>query len=116
MHINKISLTNPAEMGLLLAQRVKTLRLMKNWTRDVLAKRAGVSASSLKRFETKGLASLELVLKLGFALSRLEEFSALFQPPPAQNIAELEKITTSNLRKRGRKTSSTVHGKRDSQL
>ncbi len=84
---------------------------MKNWTSDVLALRAGVSVSSLKRFETKGLASLELVMKLAFALSRLEEFSALFQPPPAQNIAELEKITTSNLRKRGRKTSSAIPGK-----
>jgi transcriptional regulator with XRE-family HTH domain len=114
--MNKLSLTNPAEMGLSLAQRVKNLRLMKNWTREVLAMRAGVSVSSLKRFETKGLASLELVMKLAFALSRLEEFSALFQPPPAQNIAELEMITASNLRKRGSKTSSAIPGKLGSKL
>ncbi|NQT58653.1 MAG: helix-turn-helix transcriptional regulator [Bacteroidetes bacterium] len=109
--MNKLFLMNPAEMGLSIALRVKTLRLMKNWTREVLAMRAGVSVSSLRRFETKGLASLELVIKLAFALSRLEEFSALFLPPPAQSIAELERSAAGSLRKRGRKAPHAVPDK-----
>ena len=57
-----LSLVGPGEMGALLAGRVKTLRLLKGWTRETLARRAGVTAASLKRFETSGKASLELVL------------------------------------------------------
>ena len=111
MNMSKLSMINPVEMGLSIAHRVKTLRLMKNWSRELLAKRAGVSVSSLRRFETNGLASLELVLKLAFALSRLEEFNTLFLPPPAQNIAELEKRAADSLRKRGRKNPPTAHRK-----
>jgi transcriptional regulator with XRE-family HTH domain len=106
-NMNMLSLLNPAEMGLSLALRIKTLRLMKNWTREYLAVRAGVSVSSLRRFETSGMASLELVMKLAFAFSRLEEFNTLFLPPPAQSIADLESSANSNSRKRGRKTSAT---------
>jgi len=106
-----LSLLNPAEMGLSLALRIKTLRLMKNWTREYLAIRAGVSVSSLRRFETSGMASLELVMKLAFAFSRLEEFSTLFLPPQAQSIAELESSANSKLRKRGRKTPPSAHRK-----
>ena len=51
------------------------------WTRDTLANRAGISTYSLKRFETTGKASLELVLKAVYALGTLEEFGKLLQPP-----------------------------------
>ena len=88
-------------MGKSLADRAKALRLLKGWTRNTLARRAGVTAASLKRFETTGKASLELVLKVAHALARLEEFSKLFQPPAAQSIEELEQRVTSPVRKRG---------------
>ena len=97
-----LSLVGPAEMGKLLAERAKTLRLLKGWTRETLAKRAGVTASSLKRFETSGKASLELVLKVAHALARLEEFGKLLQPPAAQSIEELEQRAAKPARKRGR--------------
>ncbi len=97
-----LSMIGPAEMGKSLAGRVKTLRLLKGWTRSTLALRAGVTAASLKRFETTGQASLELVLKVAHTLSRLEEFSKLFQPPPARSIEELERRTTTPIPKRGK--------------
>ena len=97
-----LSLVGPAEMGKLLAERAKVLRLLKGWTRETLAKRAGVTAASLKRFETSGKASLELVLKVAHALARMEEFGKLFQPPPAQSIEELEQRAATPARKRGR--------------
>ncbi|MDP6635304.1 MAG: helix-turn-helix transcriptional regulator [Phycisphaerae bacterium] len=89
-------------MSGLLADRAKALRLGKGWTRETLASRAGVSASSLKRFETSGKASLELVLKVAGALARLDEFGKLLQPPPARSIAELEHRAAKPSPKRGR--------------
>ena len=96
-----LTLLSPSDMGRNLADRVKTLRLQKGWTRETLARRAGVSASSLKRFETTGKASLELTLKVAHALARLDEFNKLLQPPSASSIEELERRATKPSRKRG---------------
>ena len=97
-----LSLMSPVEMGKALAGRAKALRLIKGWTRGTLAQRAGVSAASLKRFETTGKASLELVLKVAHTLARLEEFRKLLQPPAARSIEELERRAASPIPKRGR--------------
>jgi transcriptional regulator with XRE-family HTH domain len=97
-----LTLLTPTEMGMSLAERAKALRLLKGWTRDTLAGRAGISPASLKRFETTGQASLELVLRVAHALSRLEEFGKQFQPPPAETIEQLERRAATPGRKRGR--------------
>jgi len=89
-------------MGKSLADRAKALRLLKGWTRNTLAQRAGVTTASLKRFETTGKASLELALKVAHALAHLDEFSKLLQPPAAQSIEELEQRAAKPVRKRGR--------------
>jgi HTH-type transcriptional regulator / antitoxin HipB len=102
MNVTTLALLNPAEMGKSLADRAKALRLLKGWTRETLAQRGGVTAASLKRFETTGKASLELVLKVAHALARLDEFGKLLQPPPAQSIEELEHRAAAPTRKRGR--------------
>ena len=102
MNAKTLTLLNHAEIGKSLADRAEALRLLKGWKRNTLAQRAGVSAASLKRFETTGKASLELVLKVAHALARLDEFSKLFQPPPAQSIEELEHRAAKPVRKRGR--------------
>ena len=96
-----LSLIGPSEMGKLLADRTRAMRLLKGWTRSTLAKRAGVTLASLKRFEATGKASLELVLKVSHALGRLDEFSTVLQPPTAQSIEELEQVTARTARKRG---------------
>lgn len=97
-----LSLLGPAELAALIAQRARALRLARNWTRGTLALRAGVTAASLKRFETTGKASLELVLKVSHALARLDEFERLLQPPAALSIEELERRAAGPARKRGR--------------
>lgn len=91
----------PAEMGRALAERLRGLRLAKGWTRQTMAKRAGISVASLKRFENSGKASLELVLKAAHCLARLEDFAKLLEPPAAQSLAELEEREASPARKRG---------------
>ena len=101
MHANTLSLKTPGEMARTLADRARALRLLRSWTRITLAKRAGVSVASLKRFENTGKASLELVFKVAHALGRLHECDALFQPPAAKSLAELDKQASLRDRKRG---------------
>ena len=57
-----------------LAKRFKTRRLALNLTQEGLATRAGVSWSSLKRFEHTGLIALEALLKLAMVMGCLSDF------------------------------------------
>ena len=95
-------LKTPHEVAGSLASRVKESRLVKNWTRQSLASRAGVSVASLKRFETSGKASLDLLLRIAHSLGRLDEFEKLLMPERATSLSELEKQTALHGRKRGR--------------
>ena len=97
-----LSLLTPPDAGKALAERAKALRLRQAWTRATLARRAGVAPASLKRFETTGAASLELVLKVAFALGRLEDFAHALEPPEAATLAELQARSERPARQRGR--------------
>jgi HTH-type transcriptional regulator/antitoxin HipB len=101
--INNASIQTPDETARELAHRVKSLRLVQGFKRETLAQRAGVTVSSLKRFETTGKGSLELLLKVVFSLGRLDEFADLLQPPPARSIADIERQSKRALPKRGRR-------------
>ena len=87
---------------MLLAQRFKTLRLQRGYKRSTLAQRAGVSEASLKRFETSGLVSLKILLRLAQAMDRLTEFSELFLPLQAQSLAQLREQEHKKGPQRGR--------------
>ncbi|MGA2082782.1 MAG: helix-turn-helix transcriptional regulator [Holophaga sp.] len=97
-----LSLQTPGEAGRFLAERAAALRLDRAWTRETLARRAGVTPASLKRFETTGAASLDLVLKVAFALGRLEDFAEVLRPPEAATLADLRERERRPPRKRGR--------------
>ena len=97
-----LTLIDPAGMSKSLAERARSLRLSRGWTRGTLAKRAGVSAASLKRFENTGKASLELVLKTAHAMARLDEFDKLFRAAGPRSLAELERRADAPSRRRGR--------------
>jgi transcriptional regulator with XRE-family HTH domain len=103
MDATKLTLSGPTEVAKALAARTKAHRLLRGWTQNTLAQRAGVTTASYRRFERSGKASLELVLKVAHVLARLNEFDQLFQPPPARSIEELEQQTAKPARKRGRK-------------
>lgn len=96
-----LSLRTPEEIALDLAARTRELRLAMNWTRAELAKRAGISASTLKHFELTGEIALKRLLKLCFTLHAIDGFEQLLQAPPATSLAELEKQSTT--RKRGKR-------------
>lgn len=91
----------PEELALTLGAKTKALRLSARWKRATLAERAGVSESSLKRFEQTGQAALDLVLRVALSLGRLAEFEALLEPPPARSIDELERRLARPVPKRG---------------
>ena len=93
----------PESCGVDLGAKAKALRLAAGWKRSTLAKRAGITEASLKRFEQSGQASLALVLKVAFALGRLPEFDALLAPAPARSIDELERLINRPQPKRGRR-------------
>lgn len=96
------SLRTPEQVGAGLAHRMRKLRLARGWRQLTLAERSGVSLGSLRRFETSGRVSLQNLLKLAFALRRLDDFDTLFLPPPASSMAELESAQAKPARKRGR--------------
>ncbi|MCD4824943.1 MAG: helix-turn-helix domain-containing protein [Phycisphaerae bacterium] len=96
------SLLSPVETANLLAERLKNLRLQAGYKRTTLAKRAGVSESSLKRFEATGQISLKNLLRLAYALGRLVEFDKLLVLPEAASLSELKSRDKSPIPKRGK--------------
>ena len=96
-----LALYTPAEVARQLGERTAQLRLARNWKRETLAERAGVSVFLIKRFESGGQVSLENLLKLALALDCLDQFEALLQPPPARSLAELDRQTSAPPRRRG---------------
>lgn len=95
------ALHTPDEIATELGRRLRALRLANRWRRVTLAERTGVSASTIQRFETSGKITLENLLRLADALGRADELAALFEPPPARSIDELEQRTARRLPKRG---------------
>ena len=101
-YMNPYELMTPQEMGLQVAKRIQALRLQQNWTQATLAERSGVSLGSYRRFEQTGEIAFSSLLLVVTALGRLSDFHAVFQPPSAQTLAELERLERP-MRKRGQK-------------
>ena len=102
MAMNIPNFLTPAEAEKILAERLRALRLQAGYKRTTLAERAGVTAASLKRFETTGQISLKNLLRLANALGCLQEFSKLFPPPEAKSLAELKAHSEKSVPKRGK--------------
>lgn len=96
-----LALRTPTAVARLLGERVVELRLTRNWKRETLAQRAGVSLPTLRRLETTGQASLASLLKVALALGCLEQFEQVLIPPPARSFTELDQRTVARRRKRG---------------
>ncbi len=96
------SLKTPEQVSRELAGRLRELRLSRGWRQTTLAERSGVSLGSLRRFEASGRVSLQNLLKLVFALGRLDDFDVLLKAPPASSMAELEAAESRPARRRGR--------------
>ena len=95
------SLLSPEEFGLELAGRARRRRLEADLSQAGLAKRAGITTSSLKRFERSGEVSLERLVRIAMALGATRGFEQLFAADDARSLDEL--IAPSTPRQRGRR-------------
>ncbi len=68
-----IALLTISKAQKLLREQLRAKRLQQGFTQEGLAKRAGITLPTLRKFEQKGLISLESFLKLLMVLGDLED-------------------------------------------
>ena len=88
-----------------LAENTRQRRLDMELTQEGLAERSGVPLATLRKFEQKGLISLESFLKLLMVLGGIESIIKATQPQPTEFTA-IDEVISANLtplRKRGRR-------------
>ena len=88
-----------------LGARAQQLRLLQNLTQQELATNAGVGLKALRRFESSGMGTLENVVRVAVALGAQDAFSALFEAPRFNTLAEAEAQAAVVTRRRARKRS-----------
>lgn len=101
-NILSFDITNPSNVAVQIASRVKTRRLELNLTQEGLASRAGIKFATYRRFEQTGEISLRGLLQIGFALNSLDEFNTLFAQKQYQSLDDVLNEQSVN-RKRGKK-------------
>jgi len=106
-----IELLPPDQICRTLGGRVRARRLAANFTQADLAQRAGCSLSSVRRLETQGQATLELLVRVAQALHALDGLDA-FLTLPQDNIAQMERAQQVQSRQRVRvKTAPAGQGR-----
>jgi transcriptional regulator with XRE-family HTH domain len=98
-----ISLISPSKALRRLAENVRSRRLGLGLTQEGLAERSGVALPTLRKFEQKGVISLESFLRLLLVVGGLQEVIDATRgvKPTFSSIDEVLKEETS-IRKRGR--------------
>lgn len=71
------------------AAREKALRRAQGLSQEQLAKKAGVSLGSLRRFEQTGRIAFESLVAISFALDCEAELDTLFSKPGYSSIQEV---------------------------
>ncbi|MDZ4391260.1 MAG: helix-turn-helix transcriptional regulator [Gemmatimonadales bacterium] len=84
----------------MIAERAKAARLGRGWSRQELARRAGISPETIKGLEQTGRITLGRLLAIAGALGALTEFTELFPAPVARSLDDLE--AAAPVRQRGR--------------
>ncbi len=100
-----ISLVSSTKAQQKLANAVRERRLFMELTQEGLAIRSGVALPTLRKFEQKGIISLEGFLKLLCVVGGLEELITVLQPPKPNfsSIDDVLKEDSNISRKRGHK-------------
>lgn len=86
-----------------IAENARSQRLAMGLTQQGLAERSGVALPTLRKFEQKGLISLEAFLKLQMVLGGLENVIKSIQPKTSEfsSIDEVLETNKKPTRKRG---------------
>ncbi|WP_324732117.1 helix-turn-helix domain-containing protein [Pseudomonas paeninsulae] len=93
------ALFSPSELQQRIGESARALRLAQNLSRKTLAERAGVSESTIKRFETTGQINLDALVLLASSLGVAQQLSGLFTQAQPVSLDELKQSG----RVRGRK-------------
>jgi transcriptional regulator with XRE-family HTH domain len=98
-----LSLITVSEAQKKIAENVRLQRLQIGLTQQGLAERSGVALPSLRKFEQKGLISLESFLKLQMVFDGLEKIVKSVEPTIVEfsSIDEVIKANKKPVRKRG---------------
>lgn len=99
-----LSIKSPYEVAKELADRLRQHRLAQTWSREEFARRSGVTAASIKRFELTGAISLQHLLALCFTLGILDDFDQVLSLQPPVSMQALKKML--HTRQRGRRQPS----------
>ena len=85
-----------------IAENMCNRRLATGFTQQGLAKRSGVSLATLRKFEQKGIISLESFLKLAMVLDALEGVVEGTEPPTLE-YSSIDKVLEAERKKPPRK-------------
>lgn len=98
-----LSLITVAKAQEKIAENARSQRLAMNLTQQGLAERSGVPLPTLRKFEQKGLISLEAFLKLQMVLGGLENIIKSIEPKISEfsSIDEVLKANKKPIRQRG---------------
>lgn len=88
-----------------IVDNIRERRLQMNLTQEGLAERSGVPLPTLRKFEQKGLISLDSFLKLLLVVGGLEEMVDVLKPKEQsfKSIDDVLKSEKKPIRKRGNK-------------
>jgi transcriptional regulator with XRE-family HTH domain len=95
-------LESPESICRTVGARSRALRLARNLSQQELARMAGASLSSIRRFESGGQGAFDLVVRIAQALQATDGLDPLFTPP-RQTIAQAEATAQTVQRQRARK-------------
>jgi transcriptional regulator with XRE-family HTH domain len=76
--ISALSQRSPIVLAGEVGERLKRLRLAKDWTQEELAERSGLAVSTLKLLEAKGQGSFQRLVRVAIALGVDGELRGLF--------------------------------------
>jgi len=95
----KLNFLNSREIVELLGQRLKQERLLREWTQAELAKRSGVSLTTISNLEAGRNISFETLVQVAMVLGRTQELSELFQPK-VQSLTDMQRLEHAKTRQR----------------
>lgn len=101
MDISTLFETTPTRVAQGVGAAVRQRRVALGLTRNVLADRAGISVDLIKRLETTGQVGFESVVRVAIALGSADGILALFPPPKATSLDELERLADRRTRRNG---------------
>ena len=84
-----LPLMSPREIASYLGARVRARRKFLKLSRRELAEKSGISEQTIGRLETKGIASINALVKIAIALNATDSFAGFFELPKARSFDEL---------------------------